>query len=176
MKTILQNDQDTTGEKLRSKPFELVLSQYYTTLPYATARTFYDAGHKRIILHLYTDDHATYSHSALKYSKKQDQFQVMVGKRYRQELNVDTGDTVMAYLTEDRSKYQAPMPEELEAVLLSDYDGFELFESLKPGLQRNIIFYIHRFKDSQKRIDRSLLIMERLKQGTRSLKELTKAG
>jgi uncharacterized protein YdeI (YjbR/CyaY-like superfamily) len=68
-------------------------------------------------------------------------------------------------LQEDTSKYQAPMNEELEAVLLSDCKAYKIFEKLLPGKQRNIIFIIYNPKDSQKKIDLALNAMENLKMG-----------
>ena len=50
-------------------------------------------------------------------------------------------------MQEDTSKYQAPMTEELEAVLLSDYEAYEVFENFLPGKQRNLIFLIYGLKD-----------------------------
>jgi uncharacterized protein YdeI (YjbR/CyaY-like superfamily) len=59
------------------------------------------------------------------------------------------------------------MTEELEAVLLSDYEGFEIFEKLLPGKQRNIIFSIYNLNSAQKRVDKALNTMENLKIGNR---------
>ena len=77
----------------------------------------------------------------------------MFSKANQKFLNVSSGDTILISLNEDKSKYQAPMTEELEAVLLSDYDAYQIFEKLTPGRQRNIIFMVYRAKDSQKRVD-----------------------
>ena len=81
------------------------------------------------------------------------------------KLDVSTGDSLNVIMQEDTSKYQTPMTEELEAVLLSDYEAYEFFENLLPGKQRNIIFMIYNQKDSQKRVDTALNAMENLKMG-----------
>lgn len=89
----------------------------------------------------------------------------MFSKANQKTLNAITGDTLLVHMHEDKSKYQAPMTEELEAVLLSDYEAYELFEKLLPGKQRNIIFMVYNVKDSQKKVDLALNIMENLKRG-----------
>ncbi|PRP66314.1 YdeI/OmpD-associated family protein [Nonlabens agnitus] len=90
---------------------------------------------------------------------------LMLSKANKKALAIEEGNTVNVTMKEDTSKYQAPMTEELEAVLLSDYEAYEIFESLLPGKQRNIIFMIYGIKDSQKRVDVALNAMENLKMG-----------
>lgn len=90
---------------------------------------------------------------------------LMFSKANQKLLGTQAGDMLQIEMKEDNSKYQAPMTEELEAVLLSDYDAFQIFEGLLPGKQRNIIFMVYGVKDSQKRIDIALNAMENLKLG-----------
>ncbi|AZQ44150.1 DUF1905 domain-containing protein [Nonlabens ponticola] len=97
--------------------------------------------------------------------KKKGMFYLMCSKANKKLLNIDQGDEVHVSMHEDTSKYQAPMTEELEAVLLSDHEAYELFEKLLPGKQRNIIFMVYGVKDSQKRVDIALNAMENLKIG-----------
>ena len=90
---------------------------------------------------------------------------LMLSKANRKALHLEDGDTVKVSMSEDTSKYQAPMTEELEAVLLSDYEAYQIFENLLPGKQRNIIFMIYRITGSQKRVNAALNAMENLKMG-----------
>ncbi|BAO56078.1 YdeI/OmpD-associated family protein [Nonlabens marinus] len=90
---------------------------------------------------------------------------LMFSKANKKLLAIEEGDNVHIDMQEDTSKYQAPMTEELEAVLLSDYEAYQIFESLLPGKQRNLIFLIYGIKDSQKRVDVALNAMENLKLG-----------
>ncbi len=90
---------------------------------------------------------------------------LMFSKANKKLLGIEEGDAVKITMKEDTSKYQAPMTEELEAVLLSDYEAYQVFESLLPGKQRNLIFLIYGIKDSQKRVDVALNAMENLKLG-----------
>ncbi len=66
------------------------------------------------------------------------------------------------------------MPEELEAVLQSDQEVADIFHSFRPGRIRSIIYTIVRFKNSQTRIDKSLVLAENLRRGIRDLKDLFK--
>ncbi len=100
-------------------------------------------------------------------AKKKGTVYLMFSKAKRKELSVDQGDTLKVSMKEDTSKYQAPMTEELEAVLLSDYEGYEIFENLLPGKQRNIIFSVYNLNGSQKRVDKALNAMRNLKRGNR---------
>lgn len=99
------------------------------------------------------------------FSKKHGVVYLMFSKANRKKLGVENDDLLEVSMQEDTSKYQAPMTEELEAVLLSDYEAYEIFESLLPGKQRNIIFMVYRVNSSQKRVDMALNAMENLKIG-----------
>ncbi len=90
---------------------------------------------------------------------------LMFSKANKKILGIEEGDQVNVSMVEDSSKYQAPMTEELEAVLMSDYEAYEIFESLLPGKQRNIIFMVYGVKDSQKRVDIAINATENLKIG-----------
>lgn len=98
-------------------------------------------------------------------AKKHGTVYLMFSKANQKKLGITKGDTLAVAMKEDSSKYQAPMTEELEAVLLSDYEAYEIFERLKPGKQRNIIFMVYRHNDPQKRVDVALNAMENLKIG-----------
>lgn len=58
------------------------------------------------------------------------------------------------------------LPEELAEVLAQDEWAMQLFEKLKPGHKRGLIYYIRTAKTIDTRIKRSLDIVERLKAGT----------
>jgi hypothetical protein len=100
---------------------------------------------------------------------------MMFGKRYQKELGIFPNDYFQLQFFEDDSKYGVDVPEELDAVLLSDYEAYEIFETLTPGKQRGLIYAIARYKNSQTRIDKSILICENLKRGVRNPMELLKS-
>ena len=89
----------------------------------------------------------------------------MFGKRLQKELNIFQNDYFEMQLFEDTSKYGVDVPEELDAVFLSDYEAFKIFENLTPGKKRSIIYAISRYKNSQTKIDKSLIMCENLKRG-----------
>ena len=99
----------------------------------------------------------------------------MFGKRYQKELGVLQNDYFEMEIFEDTSKYGVDMPEELDAVLLSDYDAYQIFESLTAGKQRSIIYTIIRIKNSQSRIDKSIIMCDNLKRGIKNPMELFKS-
>ena len=66
------------------------------------------------------------------------------------------------------------MPEELNAVLMSDYEAFEIFESLTDGKKRVIIYAITNYKNSQTKIDTALVLYKNLKNGIRDHRLLLK--
>jgi len=98
----------------------------------------------------------------------------MFSKNKQKTLHIFPNDYFGLQFFEDTSKYGVAVPEEFEAVLLSDYDAHQIFESLTKGKQRGLIYMIDRFKSSQKRIDKTLLLCENLKRGLRDNKELLK--
>jgi len=68
------------------------------------------------------------------------------------------------------------MPEALEAVLLSAYKAFSIFESFTAGKQRSIIYAIKRYKNIQTQVDKSIIMTENLKRGIHDLKLILKAN
>ncbi len=79
------------------------------------------------------------------------------------QLGVDPGDTVSVQLKKDTSKYGMDVPEEFTELLNQDDHAKERFESLTMGLQRAVIYVVAQLKSSQKRIDKSVFLMENLK-------------
>jgi hypothetical protein len=87
-----------------------------------------------------------------------------LGKKLREKLKVRVGDKITIELAKDESKYGMPMPDEFAEVLKQDPKGKKLFEALKPGDQRLMLKLIVFVKDVDKRIARSLVGIELLKQ------------
>ena len=99
---------------------------------------------------------------------------MMFGKRYQKELGLFPNDEFQLQFFEDTSKYGDEVPEEIEAVMLSDYDAYQIFETLTDGRKRGLIYAIARYKNSQTKIDKTLLLCENLKRGIRDPRELFK--
>ena len=92
-----------------------------------------------------------------------ERFVILVNKRVRISLGIVAGDAVKLSIVPDTSKYGLPMPEEFAEVLVQDPDGDKLFHALTPGKQRSLIFAVSSGKDIDRRIHRSLIILEHLK-------------
>jgi len=88
---------------------------------------------------------------------------ITVNKALRDTLKLSFGDDVDVVLEEDKSAYGLPVPEELLAVFQQDAPGKRLFHALTPGKQRTLLYIIGSAKNRDKRIGRSLIIVQHLK-------------
>lgn len=100
---------------------------------------------------------------------------MMFGKRYQKELGLFPNDIFELQFFEDTSKYGVEVPEEFEAVMISDYEAYQIFESFTDGKKRGLIYGISRYKNSQTKIDKTLILCENLKRGIKDPRELFKA-
>jgi hypothetical protein len=80
-------------------------------------------------------------------------------KKYRLQL----GDLVQVHLQKDESEFGMKVSDELKEVLFQDPAGEHRFNLLPMGKKRYIIYYVNQVKSSQKRIERSLLLIGNLK-------------
>lgn len=164
---------------LISERFEVTLSGTIATtgshsvlIPIEIASAFAKAGHKRIAIKAFFKNKEINFHGALHFYKEQ--YLISFGKRYQKELGIFPSDYFELQLLEDQSKYGVEVPGALQAVMDSDPEGFELFESLTPGKKRSLIYYIARFKTEQTQVDKALIIFSNLKRGIRDQRELLK--
>lgn len=160
---------------LKSKPFEIAITgNYYSLLlPEDIIRPFLNKNLKRVKVKATFENKVLDFHGAIQ--KRNGKHYMMFGKRYQKELGIFPNDYFQLQFFEDNSKYGVAMPEELDAVLLSDYEAFKIFESFTSGKQRGIIYMIARYKNSQTRIDKSILVCENLKRGIRHNPDLLKS-
>lgn len=162
--------------KLRSEIFEVgLLDKYHLYIPQAIFQPFADAKQSRLKITATHKSKSIEFYAAVKKDKNTDDYKFMFSKEKQKQLGLHLNDYFQLQLFEDTSKYGVEMPEELEAVLLSEYEAFEIFESFTKGSQRSIIYGIIRIKNSQKRIDKALSVCEKLKRGVRKPMELFKA-
>ncbi len=150
---------------LNSQPFEVSLADKQSViLPEEFITEFIKNNHKRIKVKATFEDKSLEFYAQLKYEKT-GLFRIYFSKGKQKDLGIFLNDYFMLQIFEDTSKYGVEMCEELEAVLLSDYDAFSIFEGLTPGKQRSIMYAIARYKSSQTRVDKSLILIENLKRG-----------
>ncbi len=152
---------------MKSPVFEITItgSYYSLLLPETIIRPFLAKNQKRVkAIASFNSKEITF-YGAIQ--KRGDNYYMMFGKRYQKELGIFPNDYFKLQFFEDTSKYGVAMPEELEAVFLGDPDAFDIFESLTAGKKRGLIYAITRFKNTQTRIDKSLVLCENLKRGIR---------
>lgn len=161
---------------LKSKPFEITItgSYYSLLLPMGIIQPFLDKNIKRVKVKATFEEKELVFHAGLQ--KRNRNYYMMFGKRYQKELGIFPNDYFQMQFFEDDSKYGVEMPEELEAVLLSDHEALQIFESFTSGKQRGIIYGILRYKVSQTRIEKSILVCENLKRGIRHNPDLLKSS
>jgi len=150
---------------LKSTPFEVTLADKQSiVLPEKHIVRFIDGKHKRIRVLSTFNDKSIGFYAALK-REKTGLYRIYFSKAKQKELGLFMNDYFELQIFEDTSKYGVEMSEELEAVLLSDYEAYSIFEDLTPGRKRSIIYTISRYKSSQMRVDKALLITNNLKRG-----------
>ncbi|MCL6265518.1 YdeI/OmpD-associated family protein [Flagellimonas myxillae] len=158
---------------MKSPIFEATLHGMHSfSVPEEICAPFEKKGHKRVRVRIVFEDRSVAYNAALQ--KRQDQRFIMLNKKNQQALGIFPNDYFQVQLFEDNSKYGVEMPEEFNAVLTSDGEAQQIFEALTDGKKRGIIYAISRYKTSQTRIDKSLIICENLKRGIRDTKELLK--
>ncbi|GAB5474306.1 MAG: hypothetical protein Mars2KO_24050 [Maribacter sp.] len=161
--------------KLKTEPFEITVtgSYYSLLLPVAIIQPFLEKNIKRVKAKASFEGKVLHFHAAIQ--KRNGSYYMMFGKRYQKELGLFPNDYFQLQFFEDDSKYGVEMPEELDAVLTSDYEAYQIFDSFTDGKKRGIIYAVARYKNSQTRIDKSILICENLKRGIRYNPDLLKS-
>lgn len=88
---------------------------------------------------------------------------ITFSKDRMKKVGVGLGDTVTVHLEKNRSEYGFDVPEEFEEVLKQDPIANERFSTLSKGIRRAVIYLVIQVKSSQKRIEKSIFLLENLK-------------
>lgn len=147
--------------------FTSTLQNYHTALwtfhikvPAAIANAFVgEDGSRRVVCRL--NDRLEFQCAIL--PNGAEEFFILVNKKIRDTLRIQLNDTVSVNLRKDDSEYGLPMPEEFRALLETDPEGDELFHALTPGKRRTLLHIVGSVKNTDLRINRSLVILEHLK-------------
>ncbi len=91
-------------------------------------------------------------------------FYIGLNKKNRITLGLQDGSRVEMVLELDQSKYGLDMPEELAEMLVQEPEGDRIFHQLTAGRQRSFIFWVSSAKSSEKRLERALVLVEKLQQ------------
>ena len=151
---------------MKSDLFEVgLLEQYHISIPEDIFKPFKETKQSRIKVNAWYEKYTIEFYAAVKQDKNTGDYRMMFGKRLQKSLGVFQNDYFTMQLSLDTSKYGVDMPEELDAVFQSDGEAFQIFENLTAGKKRSIIYAITRYKTSQTRIDKALIVCENLKRG-----------
>ncbi|MGC6431020.1 MAG: YdeI/OmpD-associated family protein [Jejuia sp.] len=151
---------------IKSDVFEIgLLDQFHIYIPENIMQPFVDARVNRLYIKASHNKKSIDFYAAFVRDKNTDDYRIMFGKRLQKELGVLQNDYFEIQLFENTSKYGVQVPEELEEVFKFDTEAFEVFEILTVGKQRSIIYAIARYKNSQTRIDKSLIVCDNLRKG-----------
>jgi hypothetical protein len=88
---------------------------------------------------------------------------ITVNKKLRDALHLEMGMELHVRLAQDTSEYGLPMPEELQELFRQDIEGKNLFHALARGKQRTLLYMIGSVKGTEKRVRRSIIILDHLK-------------
>jgi len=88
---------------------------------------------------------------------------ITISKVRMKGIKAERGDKIEFTLIREFSKYGFEVPVEFEEVLNQDEHARNRFEALTMGTQRATIYLVLQLKSSQKRIDKSLLLMNNIK-------------
>lgn len=106
-------------------------------------------------------------HAAIQRTKEGAHY-IMVAAKYLKQLKLKSGSTVKARFTIDTSELQFHIPEEFAEVMATDPAAEKIFQTLTDGKKRGLIALVNMLKSTDKKIERALLIAEKLKAGIHS--------
>jgi hypothetical protein len=159
---------------LKSDPIEVSLqNKMQLVVPKEALKAFLDQGHNRAKVRASFEDKTLEFHAAIK-KYDVDSYCIYFSKGKQKELGLFINDYFYIQFFEDDSKYGVELPEELEAVLMTDEVAYQIFESFSPGKQRSLIYSILRLKNSDLRISKSLNFCRNIKLGITDAKEWLK--
>ena len=90
-------------------------------------------------------------------------FYINIGTPLRQQGKLVLGQKLHAEVRPDDSEFGRDVPEELQELLEMDEEGKRLFYDSLPSHQRAVIYYVAGAKSVQVRIDRAIMMINRLK-------------
>ena len=139
--------------------FNTRLWSYHIKVPYDIAQKFINGKDKRVMCSI---NGGKAIHCGLM-PAGDDVYFINMNKEVRQQYGLEVGSQCEINLEKDTSEFGMPFPEEFLAVLEEDKDGKGWFDKLTPGKKRNLIYIVNKVKDGDKRIEKSIIIVEHLK-------------
>lgn len=134
---------------------------HFIMLDNKTVKALTKADNKRAICKL---NNEIEFHCAVMPKKEGGHF-INIGLTICKKLKIKEGSKVTATFSVDETEYQFEMPEELKEILDTDPKADKIFHSLTEGNQRGLIYLVSQVKSSDKKIERALKIVEKIKNG-----------
>ena len=88
---------------------------------------------------------------------------LMLSKNLMKRLQLAGGQSVKVFIEKDTSRYGMPISDEMKELLELDHEGAAYFHKLTPGKIRSLLHYVNKYKSSDKRIEKSIIILEHIK-------------
>lgn len=88
---------------------------------------------------------------------------ITITKARMKELGIELEDEISIELKRDNSEFGMEVPVEFSEVLIQDPEAGARFNSLTKGTQRAVIYLVNQLKSSDKRIEKSVFLLENLK-------------
>lgn len=88
---------------------------------------------------------------------------INLNKKLLKELKANEGDEISVSLKKDESEYGMTMSAELKELLSQDKEGKKRYDTLVPGKQRYLIYYVQQVKSKDLRLERAIRVIENLK-------------
>jgi hypothetical protein len=139
--------------------FNTRLWSYHIKIPIAIALDYLKNDQKRIIVTINGDDGY---HMGIM-PAGDDVYFLNINAEIRKKHQLREGSQITIQIRPDTSKYGMPIAEEMEAVLETDEIFCEYFDRLTPGKKRNLIYAVNKVKNTDKRIEKALIIADHLK-------------
>lgn len=95
---------------------------------------------------------------------------ISMNKTNMKKLGLNVGSAVNVCISKDTSAFGLPMPDEFAEVLAQDEAAKNYFDALTAGKKRSLIHIVSGVKNIDKRIEKALMIAERLKDNKGILK------
>jgi len=100
---------------------------------------------------------------SIQHSKKTDFYYLFLGNAFRKKAGIRIGEMVTISIKPDPNPTEIVMPEEWQEYLEQDEEAKTVWDTLTPGLQRSLTYYISTAKHIDTRINRSIALGEKLK-------------
>ncbi len=88
---------------------------------------------------------------------------LMLSKEVMKKFQLALNQSVEVFIVEDTTRYGMPISDEMKELLELDPDGEAFFHKLTPGKIRSLLHFVNKYKSSDKRIEKSVIILEHLK-------------